>query len=77
MPHRLQGGGQERGMRSGTWRSVVRYVAVLLCWLQMPGFLRGTGTLATPLVVGLGEACRVAKEEMVVSGRSCQSCYLL
>jgi len=34
----IHGGGQERGMRSGT--------------------------LATPLVVGLGEACRIAKAEM-------------
>lgn len=34
----INGGGQERGMRSGT--------------------------LATPLVVGFGEACRIAKEEM-------------
>ena len=34
----ITGGGQERGMRSGT--------------------------LATPLVVGLGEACRIAQEEM-------------
>uniref|UniRef100_A0A6G3MIK2 cysteine desulfurase n=1 Tax=Henneguya salminicola TaxID=69463 RepID=A0A6G3MIK2_HENSL len=34
----ISGGGQERGIRSGT--------------------------LPTPLVVGLGEACRVAKEEM-------------
>jgi cysteine desulfurase len=34
----ISGGGQERGMRSGT--------------------------LATPLVVGLGEACRVAEEDM-------------
>jgi cysteine desulfurase len=34
------GGGQERGLRSGT--------------------------VPTPLVVGLGEACRIAKEEMQV-----------
>ncbi len=34
----IHGGGQERGMRSGT--------------------------LSTPLVVGIGEACRIAKEEM-------------
>jgi cysteine desulfurase len=34
----IHGGGQERGMRSGT--------------------------LATPLCVGMGEACRIAKEEM-------------
>lgn len=34
----INGGGQERGMRSGT--------------------------LATPLVVGLGEACRISQEEM-------------
>jgi cysteine desulfurase len=38
------GGGQERGLRSGT--------------------------VPTPLVVGLGEACRVAKQEMKVSHRS-------
>ena len=37
----ISGGGQERGLRSGT--------------------------LAPPLVVGFGEACRVAKEEMDVS----------
>lgn len=37
----ISGGGQERGLRSGT--------------------------LAPPLVVGFGEACRVAKEEMAVS----------
>jgi cysteine desulfurase len=35
----IYGGGQERGMRSGT--------------------------LSTPLCVGLGEACRIAKEEMM------------
>lgn len=37
----ISGGGQERGLRSGT--------------------------LAPPLVVGMGEACRIAKEEMAVS----------
>ena len=37
----ISGGGQERGLRSGT--------------------------LAPPLVVGFGEACRIAKEEMPVS----------
>ena len=37
----ISGGGQERGLRSGT--------------------------LAPPLVVGFGEACRIAKEEMAVS----------
>ncbi len=37
----ISGGGQERGLRSGT--------------------------LATPLVVGLGEAARIAKKEMKVS----------
>lgn len=37
----INGGGQERGLRSGT--------------------------LATPLVVGFGEACRIAKREMTVS----------
>lgn len=37
----ISGGGQERGLRSGT--------------------------LAPPLVVGFGEACRIAKEEMQVS----------
>lgn len=37
----ITGGGQERGLRSGT--------------------------LAPPLVVGFGEACRIAKEEMPVS----------
>lgn len=37
----ISGGGQERGLRSGT--------------------------LAPPLVVGFGEACRIAKEEMSVS----------
>lgn len=36
----MSGGGQERGMRSGT--------------------------LPTPLVVGLGQACEVAKQEMQV-----------
>lgn len=40
----IHGGGQERGLRSGT----------------VPTFL----------TVGLGEACRIAKEEMQVSGRS-------
>lgn len=40
----ISGGGQERGLRSGT--------------------------LAPPLVVGFGEACRIAKEEMEVSARS-------
>lgn len=39
----ISGGGQERGLRSGT--------------------------VATPLVVGLGEACRIAQEEMVVCSR--------
>jgi len=37
----ISGGGQERGLRSGT--------------------------IAPPLVVGFGEACRIAKEEMAVS----------
>lgn len=37
----FSGGGQERGIRSGT--------------------------VPTPLVVGIGAACRVAKEEMAVS----------
>ena len=37
----INGGGQERGLRSGT--------------------------LATPLVVGMGEAARIAKQEMSVS----------
>lgn len=37
----IHGGGQERGLRSGT--------------------------VPAPLVVGLGEACRIAKEEMEVS----------
>lgn len=37
----ISGGGQERGLRSGT--------------------------LAPPLVVGFGEACRIAKEELAVS----------
>lgn len=37
----ISGGGQERGLRSGT--------------------------LAPPLIVGFGEACRIAKEEMQVS----------
>jgi cysteine desulfurase len=41
----ISGGGQERGLRSGT--------------------------LATPLVVGFGEACRVASEEMEVRKPSC------
>jgi cysteine desulfurase len=36
----ISGGGQERGLRSGT--------------------------VPTPLVVGLGEACRIAKQEMAV-----------
>ena len=36
----MSGGGQERGLRSGT--------------------------LATPLVVGFGEAARIAKKEMAV-----------
>lgn len=40
----MTGGGQERGLRSGT--------------------------VAAPLAVGLGEACRIATEEMAVS-RSC------
>jgi cysteine desulfurase len=40
----ISGGGQERGLRSGT--------------------------LATQLVVGLGEACRIAKQEMGVSLKS-------
>jgi cysteine desulfurase len=37
----FSGGGQERGIRSGT--------------------------VPTPIVVGFGEACRIAKEEMLVS----------
>ena len=40
----INGGGQERGLRSGT--------------------------LAPPLVVGFGEACRIAKEDMAVCVRS-------
>lgn len=40
----LSGGGQERGLRSGT--------------------------VAAPLVVGFGEACRIAKREMKVSRNS-------
>ncbi|KAL8661729.1 MAG: hypothetical protein Q9202_005351 [Teloschistes flavicans] len=43
----ISGGGQERGLRSGT--------------------------LAPPLVVGFGEACRIAKEEMKVCTYSCLS----
>jgi len=43
----ISGGGQERGLRSGT--------------------------LAPPLVVGFGEACRIAKDEMEV--RRCLSFY--
>lgn len=39
----ISGGGQERGLRSGT--------------------------LPAPLCVGLGEACRVAKNEMDVSAQ--------
>lgn len=39
----INGGGQERGMRSGT--------------------------LATPLCVGLGEACRIAKDEMELENK--------
>ena len=39
----ITGGGQERGLRSGT--------------------------LAPPLVIGFGEACRIAKEEMEVSNQ--------
>jgi len=42
----ISGGGQERGLRSGT--------------------------LAPPLVVGFGEACRIAKEEMAVSSTTPQ-----
>ena len=30
-----------------------------------------SGTLPTPLAVGLGEACRVAREEMEVRGEDC------
>lgn len=41
----ISGGGQERGLRSGT--------------------------LAPPLVVGFGEACRIAKEEMAVCSAVC------
>jgi len=41
----ISGGGQERGLRSGT--------------------------LAPALVVGFGEACRIAKEDMEVSNKSC------
>lgn len=37
----INGGGQERGLRSGT--------------------------LASPLIIGIGEACRIAKEELEVS----------
>lgn len=47
----ISGGGQERGLRSGT--------------------------LAPPLVVGFGEACRIAKEELSVSLSSCVSLPLL
>jgi cysteine desulfurase len=47
----ISGGGQERGLRSGT--------------------------LAPPLVVGFGEACRIAKEELPVSLSSCFSLPLL
>lgn len=43
----ISGGGQERGLRSGT--------------------------LAPPLVVGFGEACRIAKEEMAVSSTTLQA----
>lgn len=43
----ISGGGQERGLRSGT--------------------------LAPPLAVGFGEACRIAKEEMSVSDWFCCS----
>ena len=43
----MSGGGQERGLRSGT--------------------------VAAPLVVGFGEACRLAKKEMQVSPRSLPS----
>lgn len=39
------GGGQERGLRSGT--------------------------VPTPLAVGLGAACEVAQQEMEVCGRAC------
>ena len=45
----ISGGGQERGLRSGT--------------------------LAPPLVVGFGEACRIAKEEMPVSV-AIRECFL-
>lgn len=45
----ISGGGQERGLRSGT--------------------------LAPPLAVGFGEACRIAKEEMSVCATSISSPY--
>lgn len=44
----ISGGGQERGLRSGT--------------------------LAPPLVVGFGEACRIAKEELAVSPTCSSPC---
>lgn len=47
----ISGGGQERGLRSGT--------------------------LAPALVVGFGEACRIAKEEMEVSARLYSRCSIL
>lgn len=47
----ISGGGQERGLRSGT--------------------------LAPPLVVGFGEACRIAKEEMPVSFDGIHLTYLI
>ena len=47
------GGGQERGIRSGT--------------------------VPTPLVVGIGAACALAQEEMEVGGRSvnCHECFVI
>lgn len=47
------GGGQERGIRSGT--------------------------VPTPLVVGIGAACALAQEEMEVCGRSvnCHECFVI
>jgi cysteine sulfinate desulfinase/cysteine desulfurase-like protein len=46
----VQGGGQERNMRSGT--------------------------LPAPLIVGMGEACRIAKQELEV-GVLCFCCSLV